>query len=241
MARKDSGQMEARADDLPESLARHVASRLADEIEAGRYQPGERLSEVGLAQEFGISRGPVREALRMLAGEELVNLQPRRGAFVIDFTPEEIDELFEVRSAIYSLATRLFARRAKPGQIAALAELIAEIRLLADRPETTPAEFARATQASTAYLVAHCGNRRVQAMMRRMTRQAFRHFAMRAHLTVQRRQETATAALAGMEALRSGNVDLAAEISRQVVEANHRAVLNSQRTNCPTDGKRTLR
>src|SRR5579875_1881296 len=108
---------------LPEPLADFIAGELARAIEAGEYRPGERLGEAEIALRFGVSRAPVREALRILMKDEIVVQRPRRGVTVVDLSPVELDEMFEVRSALYAAVVRLFTRRASPGMISGYAAL----------------------------------------------------------------------------------------------------------------------
>lgn len=96
-----------------EQAARIVRSAIL----AGRYQPGQRLSEVELSTGLGISRSPIREGLRRLADEGLVVLHARRGAFVASYAADEIRELLEFRQAIDVMAARLAATRATAEQL----------------------------------------------------------------------------------------------------------------------------
>jgi DNA-binding GntR family transcriptional regulator len=87
--------------------------------------------EAAIARQLGISRGPVREALAKLREEGLVRDEPRRGWFVADLTPEDIAEIYEVRSAIESRAARLIATRRDDGAFARLESLVEELRAAA--------------------------------------------------------------------------------------------------------------
>lgn len=84
---------------------------LSRQILHGELLPGTRLVEDRVAESLGVSRAPVREALRLLATEGFVELLPRRGAAVARLDADEADELFDVRMALESLAARLAARR----------------------------------------------------------------------------------------------------------------------------------
>lgn len=90
----------------------------------GEYAPGARLSESELSDICGVSRTPVREALRRLALEYFVRIEPNRGAFVIDWSREDIIDMFEMRSMMEGLAARKAAERATSTQIALMAEII---------------------------------------------------------------------------------------------------------------------
>ncbi|GFG50380.1 hypothetical protein CQY20_06805 [Mycolicibacterium agri] len=86
-------------------------------ILGGVYSPGQRLSEVELSSALGISRSPLREALRLLANEGLVTVISGRGVFVADFSEVEVRELLEIREALDVLAVRLASKRATPDDI----------------------------------------------------------------------------------------------------------------------------
>jgi DNA-binding GntR family transcriptional regulator len=84
---------------------------IADAIVSGEMAPGSRLDEVGLAERFGVSRTPVREALQRLSMTGLVELRPRRGAIVAMPGPDRLFEMFEVMAELEAMAGRLAARR----------------------------------------------------------------------------------------------------------------------------------
>src|SRR5258708_27182253 len=106
-------------------LGQQVADGLRRAILAGRYAAGERLVEDRLAEEFGGSRVPVREALKTLAGEGLIALTPRRGACVADLSGDDVEELVEVRATLEGLTARLAARRRDPALVAQLRDVLA--------------------------------------------------------------------------------------------------------------------
>jgi DNA-binding GntR family transcriptional regulator len=91
------------------------AGGLKDEIEneiiTGRYRPGERLNEAFLAERYGVSRTPIREALRALAASGLLDVRPNRGAVVAFISPDRLFEMFEVMGEMEAMCGRLAARR----------------------------------------------------------------------------------------------------------------------------------
>ncbi|WP_208539051.1 GntR family transcriptional regulator [Algihabitans albus] len=93
-------------------LVAQVTDRLARAICEGRLAPGQRLVEVALARQLGISRAPVREAARRLEQRGLLVAHPRRGFFVRDFSLEEIDDLYGLRIALERYAAELACHRA---------------------------------------------------------------------------------------------------------------------------------
>jgi DNA-binding GntR family transcriptional regulator len=90
-----------------QSLHLEVADNLRDMIVEGALPPGQRISEGDLSDQFGISRTPMREALKVLASEGLVEIKPNRGTRVTEITHEDIDELFEAVSGIERLCGEL--------------------------------------------------------------------------------------------------------------------------------------
>jgi DNA-binding GntR family transcriptional regulator len=109
------------ADSALETLrSASLASVLAQELErmviSGDLKPGERINEQQLAQRFGVSRGPIREAVRSLEGAGLANGVTNRGVFVRRLSVSEVRELYDIRAALFGLAGRLMAERAtSPG------------------------------------------------------------------------------------------------------------------------------
>ncbi|MFC5994483.1 GntR family transcriptional regulator [Pseudonocardia hispaniensis] len=88
-----------------------VVQAITEGIRDGLYAPGQRLVESDLTREFGVSRGPLREAFGRLAADGLVVIKPYRGALVRRMSREDIVELFEVREALEGQAARLAAER----------------------------------------------------------------------------------------------------------------------------------
>jgi DNA-binding GntR family transcriptional regulator len=103
-----------------------VVEALRDRILSGAIPPGERLVESRLSEELGVSRMPVREALRQLASEGLVTIEPRRGASVTSFSPEQVRELVEVRATLEGLNAKLAAQRHDARQIAEMEKILEE-------------------------------------------------------------------------------------------------------------------
>ena len=103
---------ELAADELQSrSLVELLVSRLREDILAGALEPGQRLVEEQLTKRFQISRAPLREALRLLAEQGLVEHLPRRGARVTTYSDRDFDELFAVRDALEHFAASLVASR----------------------------------------------------------------------------------------------------------------------------------
>lgn len=210
---------------IPPSLPVYLAERLAQEIESNLLKPGERLSEEAIARRFGVSRAPVREALRLLAQEEIVAIEARRGARVRSYSRQELTEMFEMRAVLYALGIELFTRRATPELSAVATQLGRRIIALGQAADVTPEAFAAATQAFTAHTVGNCGNARLVETVRKMTRRSFRHFAILAHGTAGHRQVVAGYVTRMLEAMARGQARSAGDLARELVDRNHAEVL----------------
>ncbi|WGF86669.1 GntR family transcriptional regulator [Marinivivus vitaminiproducens] len=105
------------------SLHDEIVTRLRDMIVEGTFSEGARIPERELCLQFGISRTPLREALKVLAAEGLIELLPNRGARVRAMTEQDITHLFEVMSGLESLAGRLACLRVTDDEIARIEAL----------------------------------------------------------------------------------------------------------------------
>ncbi len=99
-----------------------VYNTLRDAILRGDMQPGERLMEIHLANKLGVSRTPIREAIRMLEQEGLAVTTPRRGAQVAKMTVKDLQDVLEIREALDELAVDMACERAKEGQLSELSD-----------------------------------------------------------------------------------------------------------------------
>lgn len=88
------------------TVATAIAGRLRAELSSGRWPPGSPLRQADLASEFGVSRIPVREALATLQAEGLIVLRSNRGAFVARFSPDQLNEIFDLRVLLETDALR---------------------------------------------------------------------------------------------------------------------------------------
>jgi DNA-binding GntR family transcriptional regulator len=105
------------------SSAHRVTEALREDVLSGFFAPGSRLREVTLLERYGVSRVPVREALRALAGEGFVDLRPNAGATVAQVPLDDVADLFTVRSVVEGLTAARCARRVAAGDDGFVAEL----------------------------------------------------------------------------------------------------------------------
>lgn len=100
-----------------------VAAEIRRMILGGELSPGERLIEGQLAARLGVSRNPIREAMRVLGSEGFLEVTARRGAFVASMSGPEAEDLFDVRLALEPLSARLASQRIQPSGLARLVEI----------------------------------------------------------------------------------------------------------------------
>jgi DNA-binding GntR family transcriptional regulator len=126
--------------DLPEivrspTLAAMAKRLIQEAIWSGRLAPGAHLVETALADQFQISRGPLREALRSLAAEGLVEFHPGRGAFVVDPTPAQMQDMIILRAMLGGMAARYVAAKGDVSVYEKLEAPLAKMRAAADRDD----------------------------------------------------------------------------------------------------------
>lgn len=109
------------------TLAVHLVEQLRQLIFDGDLEPGSRLQEAELSQRFGVSRTPLREALKLLTAEGLITFQPNRGATVTQLSLDELAETFPVMGVLEALAGELAARHASESDLEELRQLHDEI------------------------------------------------------------------------------------------------------------------
>ena len=103
-----------------------VCENIRQAIIDGTFSPGERLMEIQLADEMGVSRTPVREAIRKLELEGVVVMIPRRGTYVADISIKDITEIYEIRTSLDVLAAGLAAERITDEELETLNRLLVE-------------------------------------------------------------------------------------------------------------------
>lgn len=139
------------------SLSKVIYKEIKQIILSGALGPGDKLNEKALAERFGTSRGPVREALQALHAAGLVEMIPNRGAFIQKITKHEAVEIYDVRAGLFGTACRLLAERIDDETIAELRSLLAQMdaaRAKKDFDTYYPLNIAFHT-----LIVKSCGNR----------------------------------------------------------------------------------
>ena len=107
----------------PTALYQEVAERLRQRIFSHELAPGDWIDEQRLAEQYGISRTPLREALKVLASEGLVELKPRRGCYVTEISRQDLDDIFPLMALLEGRCAGDAVRRANPANIAQLGDI----------------------------------------------------------------------------------------------------------------------
>lgn len=118
-----------------DSLGAQIANVLRQRIVRGELAPGERITEEALAEEFEVSRGPVRDALTQLSFEKLVRVQRPRGVFVVGLTRDDVDQLYSLRGALEQLALSRAIRVADDARWRAMADAVQRMADAADHAD----------------------------------------------------------------------------------------------------------
>lgn len=212
--------------DTYQPLREAVCETLRDAIRKGILEPGERLMEVQLADELGISRTPVREAIRKLEQEGYVIMMPRRGTYVSDISTGDVKEIFEIRSALESLATGLAARRIEPDDLETLQNLLLEIEGYIAKNDIEKIVETDIKFHGLIYQVS--GNERLVNIINNLKEQTAR-FRTLSMSYPGRLQETLEEHSEMVEAIANGDVSAARDAAEHHMESAERTLLKAMR------------
>jgi DNA-binding GntR family transcriptional regulator len=212
------------AEPLTRSLPEQIAARLAERVLGGAYAPGERIREEALAAEFAVSRGPAREALRLLEKDGLITIIARRGAMVTKLSADEVREIFDIRAVLNGLRDRSVAESKTREQV--LPPLEAEVAALARcaRSAELGEEYVETVLRINRLLNRATPNRRLSAYLASLEHQTARYSRLglstpeRRRLSVQRWQQL-------VRAIRTGDGAQAEAIARErVIQSRDAAI-----------------
>jgi DNA-binding GntR family transcriptional regulator len=210
------------------TLRDQIKDALLQRILQGTYAPGDRIVEIRVAREFGVSQAPVREALRELEILRLIESEPFRGARVRGVRPEEIAETYPVRAALEEVAARSAAPRLA-GRVKPLADALEGMRAAAADGDLH--RFAASDVGFHRLIVEASGNRTLIDMWETL------HIELRTRLTlIQRRDdlvEVAERHRPVMEALDAGDGMLAGRLVREHIEGFGRSVAEGLASRSP--------
>ncbi|MCE8516864.1 GntR family transcriptional regulator [Ruegeria pomeroyi] len=158
------------------SISEQIAMQLADEIVNERYMPNDRLQEIGISERYKVSRGPVREALRILENAGLVTIAPRRGAIVTQLSAKEVADVFDIRAVLAGLGARRLAETRSKDDIDMLRRHLATLNKLAKKtgPKAS-ADYVDAVVEFGLSISEASGNERLNSMVTLLFHQTLRY------------------------------------------------------------------
>ena len=156
------------------SLVDYIIQDLEDKINGGILEPGERIVEETLCKAFGVSRSPVREALRTLESQGYVARQPRKGVTVSRVTAKEIEDTYRIRANLESLAVYLAVKKQDPKVLQQLKKNYHKMTDLAEDGKVSSAYFNLNLQFHK-ILVDACDNKRLTQMIDTLVKQTRRY------------------------------------------------------------------
>ncbi len=195
------------------TVPEQIAAKVGDRIIAGHLAPGERIGEQELADEFEVSRGPVREAIRILEREGLAAVLPRRGAVVTRLSANELGELFEVRAGLFEIAIRKVAAARPPELLSVMRAGVARLEALADDPAGGDA-YAETTHRLILISAHFAGNERLRRMIGALSLQSLRYSKL-GLASVERRRRSVRLWQQALKALERGDVEQMVLLARQ--------------------------
>lgn len=198
------------------TVPEQIAAQLGDRILDARLPPGARIGEQELADEFRVSRGPVREAIRILEREGLATVLPRRGAIVTELSADELREIFEIRAGLFDIIARRVATTRPPELLAVLRSGVARLEELAHR-EHDGAAYAETTYRLLLITARFAGNRRLAQMLAALSLQTLRYSKLGLQ-ALERRRRSVELWRQALSALERGDAERLVALSRQRIE-----------------------
>lgn len=205
------------------SLPEQIAVALTERIIAGSMAAGARIIEQEIAAEFGVSRAPIREALRILEREGLITLHPRRGCVVAKLSQKEVFDIFEIRVALYHVVSRHLAETRSPTALRAMERAIDQLESLADDAEGAD-QYAAIVLRLGLDMAQAANNPSLARMVASLALRTFRYSRLGLG-TSQRRNESLGLWKGEYRAIRSGDIEKACRYATQRVERSCREAL----------------
>jgi len=198
------------------TVPEQIASQVGDRIISGALPPAARIVEQDLAAEFEVSRGPIRDAIRLLEREGLVTVLARRGAIVTALSADEVKDIFEIRAGLFEIVARKVADARDPDLLALLKAGIARLARLAAMKDDDGA-YAETSYRLSILSARSCGNERLARMIDSLSLQTLRYSKLSLKSGT-RRKQSARIWQEAFSALSSGDLQRYVELARRRVE-----------------------
>jgi DNA-binding GntR family transcriptional regulator len=213
------------------TLPEQIAERIFTAIASGEYAPGERIREEALAEQLVVSRGPIREALRILEKDSVVRILPNRGAYVTQLSSKEVSDIFEIRRDLIGAMVRRMSER-NDARLEGIDSEVRELEALAKEPGSAEA-YLDVSYRLSRLLADGCGNERLAEVLGSLARQT-RRYSRLGLATAARRKESARSWRAMLKALRAGDANGAATAVESLIDASRDEAVRQLRSSAST-------
>jgi DNA-binding GntR family transcriptional regulator len=199
----------------PASLPEQIAEQVSQRILAGELQAGDRIQEQELSESFGVSRGPIREALRILEKDGVVRIMPNRGAHVTALSVKEVREIFEIREVLHGVVGRQSCENIERDVLSEFEACVAEADRLAAKTDSLD-EYMKISQRLGLLLLQGTNNDWLRELLASLARQTMRYRQLGLS-TPERRRESARNWRRLYQALKRKDATTADAVSRRLV------------------------
>lgn len=189
----------------PLTLRERIVDFIKDAVVTGRLKPGERVPEQEIAESFGISRTPIREAFRQLESEGFITVTPRKGAVVSPITDKDVSEFYAIKSLLEGFAAKTACLTLTPKELKKLETLNAQMEKCAERDDVK-GFFRLDNQFHDTFLKA-CGNEKLCNLIHQLVQQ-FERFRITALALPGRMRDSVRQHNEIIEAFKTGNTAL---------------------------------
>ncbi len=207
----------------PLTLRERIVEFIKDSIINGRLKPGERVPEHEIAESFGISRTPIREAFRQLESEGFITVVPRKGAVVSPITAKDVREFYAVKSLLDGYAARLACRKFTEKEIKRLKSLNQQMLRCAEKNDVSG--FYRLDNQFHNVFLSTCGNDKLCQLAHQIAEQ-FKRFRITALSMPGRMRTSITQHREIIEAFAQRNEDLVERLVRENAELSAEILVN---------------
>jgi DNA-binding GntR family transcriptional regulator len=234
------GEGDGSGDGRPQSIAEQIAGQISLMLEDGELKPGDRILEVELAQQFGVSRGPVREALHLLHKDGVIEMLPRRGAHVFQPTAGEVRDLYEIRANLIGMAASNAARATDKSLLPIARQGAVTMGAVAKGSGRDINDFLRVRGLTGLLMLRMSGNAQLEKMVRRLSLQTALHSL--GFESEERRLEASEIWLTILDAIEKSDARAAQENGQRLVLATLGAIVKKIESMTPVKvGKRVQR
>lgn len=209
------------------TLTDQIFEKIQEAIVCGEFPAGSKISEPELARTYGISRGPLREAIHRLEGQKLVERTAHIGARVVSLSQQQLTELYQIRENLEGLACRLAAEKIDKEQILALREVL---RLHSEDPNFKQGKGYYVQHGDDDFhycIIRNCGNKILEKMLCQELYHLIRMYRIQFSNTPHRPRKALMEHLRILDAIAEGDGELAELLMRRHIHASYQNIKNN--------------